>query len=744
MPFDVEGARKAGYTDAEIADHLGQQSRFDTAGARKSGYSDTEIITHLRPAASTFNQPATDSQKLLASPPMRLAKGLKDPVDGAAQMVMEGINKAVEFVSPVAKFQAQQGGRRATDYIDQAMDKIGGPDTFLGDVLGIRSANVSPKELAANNAEYEAARTATAPIDPQTGKRDPGFDAMRLAGNVLSPVNAGINKVLPGPRVAETMGQIARRGAVAGAAGAAAQPVMGDNFAAEKAGQVALGAGGGAVLGPILAKVGDSAGRLVQRWRNSSGAVNVTPERLQQLLRQQLEADGIDLTTIPDHVFQGLSDDVRAALARGRQLDPTAALRQRDFDALNLPSLQGQITRNPAQWQREFNLAGVEGVGEPLQAVQAAQSQGIANRFQAGARGAQDRFAAGQMLGDQLRAANETAENNVRTAYQAFRQSTGRDLEVPLQGLAQDYATTLRDYGEAIPGAVRRQFEELGLLSGKQMRGMSIEDAERLTKVINKHYGSPDRAVRGSLDELRRAVQRSIVDAADTSATGAGAEAASLASDARALAAGRFQTIEQTPALRSAIQGAEPDDFVRKFIVGGKVNEIERMQSLLGADGREQVRAQTVAYLQNKAFGANAAGDGKAAQATFNQELLRIGRPKLEALLGKDGADEMYRIGRVLAYIKQTPEGATPNTSGTGQMLTSMLGRTKGLKGLPYVNDWMVAPLGKYADRRAVSQALSGPPTQPTQLDPETVKALATLFAPVPIAGGGALGYSVR
>ena len=47
MPFDVNGALEAGYSPAEIADHLGEQRKFDVAGARKEGYSDNEIIGHL-------------------------------------------------------------------------------------------------------------------------------------------------------------------------------------------------------------------------------------------------------------------------------------------------------------------------------------------------------------------------------------------------------------------------------------------------------------------------------------------------------------------------------------------------------------------------------------------------------------------------------------------------------------------------------------------------------------------------
>ena len=46
MGFDVEGARKAGYSESEIMDHLAKQSNFDVVGAKKSGYSDAEILQH--------------------------------------------------------------------------------------------------------------------------------------------------------------------------------------------------------------------------------------------------------------------------------------------------------------------------------------------------------------------------------------------------------------------------------------------------------------------------------------------------------------------------------------------------------------------------------------------------------------------------------------------------------------------------------------------------------------------------
>jgi len=43
----IEVARKAGYSDSEIADYLAKKNNFDIQGARKEGYSDNEIINYF-------------------------------------------------------------------------------------------------------------------------------------------------------------------------------------------------------------------------------------------------------------------------------------------------------------------------------------------------------------------------------------------------------------------------------------------------------------------------------------------------------------------------------------------------------------------------------------------------------------------------------------------------------------------------------------------------------------------------
>jgi hypothetical protein len=47
MAYDVEGARKAGLSDAEINNYLANKYKYNLAGAREAGLADTEILNHL-------------------------------------------------------------------------------------------------------------------------------------------------------------------------------------------------------------------------------------------------------------------------------------------------------------------------------------------------------------------------------------------------------------------------------------------------------------------------------------------------------------------------------------------------------------------------------------------------------------------------------------------------------------------------------------------------------------------------
>lgn len=659
----------------------------------------------------------TERQKLLTSLPMRLAKGGKDPIDGAAQFLQRILPDGV------------------VNAVNKAADFVGGEGTFAGDVLGIKG--MTPKQMTADirgsNAEYEAARSAAG---------QSGFDGARFTGNVLSPVNAAVGRVVPMGRAGDSLKMLSGKGAIAGAAGAATQPVMSDNFAGEKAGQIGIGAVTGGVITPAISKAAESVARLV-RSTMKNGTISKTPEGIAYEIKASLARDDIDAGQIPKQVMDKLTAEVQHAMQSGQEINAPALLRKLDFERVGVQPTLGQLTRDPTQYTKELNLRGIQGVGEPIANRLNEQQGQIASRFRQGTAGAQNPYEAGRGLIETLQARDKEMTGGVRAAYKAFKDSTGKELEVPLTGLAQDYSKTLRDFGATIPGSVRAQFEELGLTGGKQLKLLSIDDAENLIKTINKNYNPADKAQATALNELRGHVQKAILE---VTGDGAGAEAATLASLARDTAKKRFSAIDSTPALKAAISAAEPDDFVKKYVINGKVREINALADIAGPEGQQVMRQQMLKYLEGKAFGANMAGDGSASQARFNQELNSIGKNKLTALLGQETTDDLFAVGRVMAYIQQRPAGSAVNESNTGAAVANLLSKIGGtVKGAPYINDFIVKPIGAFKDRAATSNALAAElPKQAAQLDPETVNRLARLMRPVPVTAGAAIGYSVR
>lgn len=144
----------------------------------------------------------------------KLIKGLRDPIDGAAQLLTNMLPSGLV-----------NAGNQLNNFL---ADKTG--------LVGRLPEGGVDSQVKQNEASYQASRGP-----------DAGFDGYRTLGNVLSPANLAMG--YGAPQAASLFGRIAT-GAGLGAASAAMNPTMGDNFAEEKAKQVGTGAlfGGGASL----------------------------------------------------------------------------------------------------------------------------------------------------------------------------------------------------------------------------------------------------------------------------------------------------------------------------------------------------------------------------------------------------------------------------------------------------------------------------------------------------------------
>ena len=178
--FDVGAARKAGYSNTEIADHLATQQKFDAIAARKAGYSDEELISHLLQAGAPFSDTLKREKPLttfLKGTPELGLKMLSESIQGAAAGIagigapfaravgmtdknpvevveaVRGIAPTFEPGSKAGKYATGQVGK-LMDYVVQAKDWLGDkqmaaqPPTSKGQDAGLVAPPEKPAEFA--------------------------------------------------------------------------------------------------------------------------------------------------------------------------------------------------------------------------------------------------------------------------------------------------------------------------------------------------------------------------------------------------------------------------------------------------------------------------------------------------------------------------------------------------------------------------------------------------------------------
>ena len=233
--FDIDGARKAGYSDDEILREMAPKG-FDVDGAISAGYSAAEIISELSPKKdvpvsvpmaenSAYNRAqklknTTVPELIMGSAPGRFVQGMADYPMGLAQAILQ----------PPKYSQSTSG-----------------PD------LGINPANgVTPVRDVAT-AGHEALTNVLRQGDQMrsAGREaygSEGMDLARMGGNV----SAGIGSTKNIPIAAALKGKV-QQGAVLGEAFGGMAPTTSNDPNRERMINTLAGTAGGAVLPPVIA-----------------------------------------------------------------------------------------------------------------------------------------------------------------------------------------------------------------------------------------------------------------------------------------------------------------------------------------------------------------------------------------------------------------------------------------------------------------------------------------------------------
>lgn len=634
---------------------------------------------------------------------------IRDPLDAGAQLLVRGA-EAVAGMIPDAL-----GGETARKFMASEREHVDGI---------VKGAN----------AEYEGSR--------KMAGRD-GFDAARLTGNIVSPANLAVASRVAPLAAAKTLPALAGRGAAQGAAVASLQPVLDtDNFGTQKALQIGSGAVGGAVLTPVAAKAGEAILQAGSRLTNPARSGTFTVEQIRQIddyVAQALKSNGIkDLNEVPQAMIETLREQARSALRAGQKLDPASLARKADFDAVGIQPTVGQLTRDPMQYARERNLRGVEGAGEKLTQRFSEQDRLLNDRLGGfGAAQAPEADVAGNALIRALQAADEPKKAAVTQAYQAARDATGRYANVDVPGFSKSANDALDSQmlGRFLPAEVK------GLLNDISSGNLPL-NVNNLVQV-DSVMSSAQRAARAKGDEAAALAIGQVRDALNKAdiESAAGAQAKTAFDAARDMARQRFASIENTPALKAALDGVDPDKFVRKYVINGSTNEVNALAKMLDPEAQKVARGQIAEYLRSKAFGANVTGDKGFSQEAYNKALNDLGTNKLAALFAPDEIAQLKALGRVAGYIHSQPSGSAVNNSNTAgaamNLLSSLSGKIGSYPGLNLLRD----SVRQYSAEKFANNALTGQlPKQASDLPPEVKNRLLSLIAPLQIGFASAVG----
>lgn len=279
--FDVDGARKDGIPDAEIASFLGRQLGYDVEAMRKDGHPDSDIIATLK------DHPV--------------------PEGGFLQKNMTPAQVAAEK-DAVARVSAAPGAERA---FGQGVTAGWGDELDAGLASATTGVNNAIRRMTGQpdvgygmSDAYHAVRDATANADAQFRQQHPYIAAgSELAGSVLSPA-AKLGGGFVG-RGASAVGRMTRAAGVGAGYGAVAGAGAADGDLIDRAKGAGIGAMTGAAAGAALSGGADLVGTGYQGINAATGYRFTSPENAAAArLRQVLNADGVTADKIDAAVAQ--------------------------------------------------------------------------------------------------------------------------------------------------------------------------------------------------------------------------------------------------------------------------------------------------------------------------------------------------------------------------------------------------------------------------------------------------------
>lgn len=689
----IASAKKAGYKDSEIWNELRKLPDFNNSvkQARAAGYKQEEIAQQLGLKVKFVDsKPKSNYQPFDNTKEARQKReqeALKK--QGPTQLWESALLGAADIGVPFV-----QGAQWTKDQLSKGVNAVAGTKLPTNSYEGVT------KTYKNINDAHNTVRKAN----------NQGVDVVRIGTNMAmtAPLAAAGGTLPSGAKIiskagAEFLGKNAALGGLIGATG-----IHENNT--ERLKSMTAGAAGGAIGAAAGQKIGEGVTKIAQKTIPSVKAA--TQVRINQTIDDQikiaLKQSNVKIGDLSDDIIAGLRKDVGAALKSGKAVNKEAVARKVVFDRLDIRPTQAQLTGNPILWQKQAELAKIQGAGDPLREKLVQDNVQLAGLLDDAIKNthgnAADQYAAAQSASDALSLFDRQAKDQVKGLYQSAMKAPGNDIVLDGRGFANDAITKLDEqYAmSSLPASVSKIIKDIE----KNPQSFTLGKSEELIKILNREYKASLQNGQPSSSTYAIGLVRDVLNSRQDEAlqgmvVSGNNNAAQWYQAARTAYKNHAQVVEKIPLLKDTLKGVEPDKLFQKHILNGNAAELTETMKVLGKvdpTSIYNIKQQTLQYISDRAINQN----GQFSPAGMKRALDSIGDRRLNILFAPEEVARIKDIGMAGQYLVTQPAHSYVNNSNTSAALMNFLG---GIINKPGVRV-LLSPLKDVADSVQVSRAL--------------------------------------
>lgn len=508
-----------------------------------------------------------------------------------------------------------------------------------------------------------------------------------------------------------------------------------------------LSGAGGEVAGRALTKVAGKVAPKVSSTARASANARMDSVVERELL-SALRASGIALADLPTHVANGLRADVKEALKAGKAVDATAVARKAVFDRLGLTPTKAQLTGSAKDWQRQAELAKINGAGDPLRDKFIQDNADLSRLLDdvvvgTGGRATDDYGAMDGAIGA-LKGHANTTKDFVSSAYHLATKADGNQVVLNATGFASDAIKQLDEaYAlSSLPSSIHKMIKDIDknpsmFTLGKSEELIKILNREHRASKINGQETSATFAIGVVRDALEKRQREAVTELLARMGDDKGNEALNLYRFARQAHKMRAEQVEQIPLLKDAIRGVEPDKLFNKHILSGNITELDKTVQLLrnvNPQVVDDIRGQVAEYIYKKATSSKS---GQPSPVQMSRALERLGDRRLNILFNKDEVARLKDIEKAMDFMITQPAHSYVNNSNTVSSAVNFLANFIKTPGVRMV----LSPVKDVVDSMAVKKAMKSSVASDTKLASSTARQIDGMDDLLKV--GGAVGASV-